>query len=41
MLYNRIVVVNRRLYQVMFSMRGADDLPESANAFIRSFRLTR
>ena len=36
--FNRIVLVRNRLYQVMFSMEKSDDVPESANTFIKSFR---
>ena len=39
LLYNRIFMVNNRLYQVMFGMNKSDDVPESANTFITSFRL--
>jgi len=38
-LFNRIFMVNNRVYQVMFGMRKSDEVPESANKFITSFRL--
>ena len=40
LIFNRIFMVNNRLYQVMFGMRKSDDVPESANKFITSFRLS-
>ena len=39
LLFNRIFMVDNRLYQVMFGMSKTADVPESANTFITSFRL--
>jgi hypothetical protein len=40
-LYSRFFVANNRVYQVMFGKRVQDEVPESANTFITSFRLTQ
>ena len=40
MVYNRIVIVGDRVFQVMFAMNKSDEIPASANTFIKSFRLT-
>jgi len=41
LIFNRIILVKNRLYQVMLTMNKSDDLPESANTFIRSFRVSQ
>ena len=37
--YNQIILVNTRIYQVMFVMASGEPTPESAGSFYRSFQL--